>query len=463
MGVSLVKRKGEQGSALLLTIIVLVVLLFLAGSLGLLAMVEGRMAQKEEASMQAFYLARSGADAVAEHIINNPVGLSEELLNVESNPVYLDDRDSAYFTVCLTRNDDASTITVQSTGVVGEQRAGVALSLEGISVIPSFDHAIVGLGQGSSLNPSITLSGNSKIYGDMATNSTEAGSVKMSGNTTLKGGTLLVGPDAEDPDNVVNASGNSTYTVGTLESTINYPNIAFPVFPSLPPGEMTKTKEDKNPVIDQDGKYAVIETKDTLIIDVGQGVRTIVVDTLALAGPLVMTNVGPNGRLDLFVNKITGDLILNQEGEAKDKPTALTLYYSGTEAFKMTNPNKQKITGNIVIGYADVEVDNEAAEVDITGGYLNGNLFTMGSYVKMRGNPDASSSLIYAPNAKVEMTGGAFVGAVIAQTFEAKGNSEIVYPEGHDFVATFPKDIFGSDFDAEETSGLRKGTWSPIR
>jgi len=105
----------------------------------------------------------------------------------------------------------------------------------------------------------------------------------------------------------------------------------------------------------------------------------------------------------------------------------------------------------------------EAAEVDITGGYLNGNLFTMGSYVKMRGNPDASSSLIYAPNAKVEMTGGAFVGAVIAQTFEAKGNSEIVYPEGHDFVATFPKDIFGSDFDAEETSGLRKGTWSPIR
>ena len=80
MGVSLVKRKGEQGSALLLTIIVLVILLFLGGSLGLLAMVEGRMAQKEEASMQAFYLARSGADAIAQYMMNLPDGASRKLM-----------------------------------------------------------------------------------------------------------------------------------------------------------------------------------------------------------------------------------------------------------------------------------------------------------------------------------------------------------------------------------------------
>ena len=422
-------RKSEQGSALLLTIVVTIILLFVGGSLGLLAMVENRMAHKEEASMKAYYLARSGADGLAQAIISDPALLDDPTIQTEdfSDPVSLGA--TGEFQVRVVQS--GGFVRVQSKGIVQDQQRMVQLTLFSVAL---FDNALVAVsGSGGNV---ITLNG---------------------ADPTVKGTVALYEGDEIQGTNKLDGE------IRTLSPEVQYPGIVFPDPPAGIPPRENITKKDKNPAIGQDGKYAVIETKDTLIIDVGQGVRTIVVDTLALAGPLVMTNVGPNGRLDLFVNKITGDLILNQEGEAKDKPTALTLYYSGTEAFKMTNPNKQKITGNIVIGYADVEVDNEAAEVDITGGYLNGNLFTMGSYVKMRGNPDASSSLIYAPNAKVEMTGGAFVGAVIAQTFEAKGNSEIVYPEGHDFVATFPKDIFGSDFDAEETSGLRKGTWSPIR
>ena len=99
MGVSLVKRKGEQGSALLLTIIVLVILLFLGGSLGLLAMVEGRMAQKEEASMQAFYLARSGADAIAQYMMNLPDGYESIPFNQPSSPVPLSGFDDRSFIV----------------------------------------------------------------------------------------------------------------------------------------------------------------------------------------------------------------------------------------------------------------------------------------------------------------------------------------------------------------------------
>lgn len=51
------KMSNEQGSALLLTMIVIIVLLFLGGSLGLLAMVESNMVLREEHAVQAYYLA----------------------------------------------------------------------------------------------------------------------------------------------------------------------------------------------------------------------------------------------------------------------------------------------------------------------------------------------------------------------------------------------------------------------
>jgi hypothetical protein len=193
MGVSLVKRQGEQGSALLLTIIVLVVLLFLAGSLGLLAMVEGRMAQKEEASMQAFYLARSGADAVAEAVIKRPATL-EDVELTEGHSVISElnnELGHGSFQVKLTKLTDG--VVIRSIGSVGKQTSIVSLKLylepgDGFD----FDMAIFAGGEGNDSAPAIYLD-NGTINGDIGTNAAEVGAVKITGNPTIDGD-LYVGP-----------------------------------------------------------------------------------------------------------------------------------------------------------------------------------------------------------------------------------------------------------------------------
>ena len=109
-------RKSEQGSALLLTIVVTIILLFVGGSLGLLAMVENRMAHKEEASMKAYYLARSGADGLAQAIISDPALLDDPTIQTEdfSDPVSLGD--AGEFQVRVIQSDGL--LRVRSKGTV---------------------------------------------------------------------------------------------------------------------------------------------------------------------------------------------------------------------------------------------------------------------------------------------------------------------------------------------------------
>lgn len=413
-------KDKEQGSAVLLTVIVTVVILFLAGALGLFASVEGRRARAEEASMQAYYLARSGADAMAQAIIDDPTLLDDPVIKSEVLSEKVRVENGGSFAVKVIRG--SGVVRVQSVGMVGDQQRTVELTL--LSVLVPFDHAVAAVG-GSDGNVITLNGGDPTVTGDIAVYAGNA----IDGEDKLKGEII------------------------TLSAEVKYPVI---VFPDLPTVEPHYAKKLDNTTIDADVWYDSIETFDTLRIDLKKGTRVVRVGTLNLGGSLELINVGDNGRLLLFVENIKGDLILNWEGEGKDDPRALTLYYSGVDAFKMTNDQHHKITGNVVVAQAK-------AEVDITGGNLNGNLFAMGSEVKISGNPDGGSSLIYAPNARVEMTGGSFVGAVIAKTFEAKGTSTIVFPEGKNFVETFPEGIFGPDFGDTEGSGYRRGIWSAKR
>lgn len=81
--------KNKKGATLPLVLIVMVILVILVTILLFLSVTEARQVEIEEKNMQAYYIARSGADAVAKHIIEN----TNEAINLinapQSDPVYL--------------------------------------------------------------------------------------------------------------------------------------------------------------------------------------------------------------------------------------------------------------------------------------------------------------------------------------------------------------------------------------
>ena len=439
-------RAHEQGSALLLTIVVTVVVLFLGGAFGLIGMMESRRVQREETAMQAYYLARSGADAMAQAIISDPTILDKGIVDIASELVPLG---SGAFTVKVTR--DGTDVRVKSTGIVRGQEHIVELKLEGESL---FKHAVVALGTGSGKGPAIKIAKNPNIYGDMATNATEDGSVIISGNVRLNG-YLYVGSGAKDPKEVVQNTGNGKFDVVKLSAEAKYPDLVFPDLPEDLPDRGNKT--DCN-TIDADGHYDSISTSGDLEIDLGGGTRIIRVVDLHLGGSLKLTNVAENGRLLLFVTgtiALGKNITVNWTGEAQN-PSAFTLYYSGSETLKIEG--NQSIAGSLVIGEAALDMSGNQKIV--------GNLFTLGSKVDIDFNPNPGWGLIYAPNGKVTISQNGSFGPVIAKGLVIEGNPEITLPtdEGlENLVKTFPAGIFGPGFADAQDGGLRRGTWSAMR
>lgn len=204
MKVSLVEWNNERGSALLLTIIVAMVLLFLGGSLGVLSAVESRMAQREEAAMQAYYLARSGADAVAQGIIREPDKLQVILAAGVSEPEGLEDGEGSFTVEVL---EAGNAIRIISTGVLRGSESTVELMLLAGSLVPRIEHAVFAGGTGGSAQPAFNLAG-ATITGTVGTNATHANSVRFAWDTVITDGDLLVGVGA-DPQEVFQPSRNN--------------------------------------------------------------------------------------------------------------------------------------------------------------------------------------------------------------------------------------------------------------
>ncbi len=399
-------QKSERGSALLMTIVVTIIVLFLGSSLGLLAMVETRMASREEASMQAYYLARSGADAMAQAIISDPALLDDPTIQTEdfSDPVSLGD--AGEFQVRVIQSDGL--LRVRSKGTVRDQQRMVELTLSGGGF---FNHTVVAYGS------SLSLGG-----------ATVHGSVAASQDTTVSGyaGEIVVIPPDVTPPTIWE---RSKPDLGTAQSVPGAKNDTIAVTPGNAGIYYTSV---------------TIKNKETLAIDLEGQTRSMIIDTLDFKGSTGTIKLINEGRLLLWVNYLGGNFTI----EAED-PTNLTLYYLG-EHLSITSTNNSMV-GNIV-------VLNDKATVTLNGGHI-GNLFTIGKSVDIAGNYDGM--LIYAPNGRVETTGNSFVKAVMAQTIVSDGKIGSADDQS-DLLATFPEDIFGEDFDLSLQGSYKRGSWSAV-
>ncbi len=326
--------KEKKGSAIITVLIVMGVLTLLGTAILQYSVNDNLQVFNDEKRMQAHYLARSGAEAVADYIINHPYEV-DELVGKAAKPVEPDEETlqatlKGTFDVVVTKSGDGYLIT--STGYVDGFERTVKLTM-----LP--------YGQGYGLgefavfcNSGIDLKQNTTIVGNVGTNATEKGSITCNGKYTINGD-VLVGPGG-DPDDVIAGDHTINGETGQLDSEIKYQVPEFPAFPDLDDKGSIELGNEGSDIISNDGYYQKIELGNgsKLTIDVGSDVRNVVVENLIVEGDI---EIKGDGCLNLYVTDlepINGNI--NIDGNVN----ALMMYYTGN---KITMKKEIEFCGTI--------------------------------------------------------------------------------------------------------------------
>jgi hypothetical protein len=417
--------KGEKGSALITVLIVMGVLTVLGAALLHYSLTDNLQVFNDEKRMQAHYLARSGAEAVADYIMKNPDG-ADELLGKKTESVELGE---GTFQVEVTKKDNGE-LLIESTGEVDDFERKVKLTLKPCS---PFDAALFGI-------DGITINGKPGIDGDIATNSTEENKINMNKNALdeIKG-VIKVGPGA-DPSKVIRIKGGSLPEgkAGNLDEIKNYSLPSFPEFPD----DLVDRGSIENGRIDNDGKYSDIIVGNLLTIYTGPAdeERNIRVGKLKVNGNIVIEG---EGKLNLYVDQ---EFDLNKGSiNNEDNVDALIMYYKGQNKLKITDG---EFYGSIYTATGFLFSGNVIIVGNIISGGIDDKFQCTGSS-SVKGN-------IYAPNAIINLNGNAnIIGAVIAKQIKLNGTGNNDYKIEYNNDILFP---FSDDSSTRNT--YRIDVWS---
>ncbi len=265
---------------------------------------------------------------------------------------------------------------------------------------------------GSWFPPQLTLDDEAAVYanGDIILR----GSSTIYGYVVTNGGLITTGKaGVEGPV--------STYT----GYAYNFP---LPVFPDIQGSDFTDKGDYLAPwwppvtePISEDAYYHNFTIQNEVTIDTGEegDVRTIVVDNFNTGGTGDIHITG-NGKLIVVINEtfdFNGDSSFNLGGLPEDA----MVYYRGTEAFNFGGD--QDFAGYIYLEQSDLYLRGSTSNA--------GNIIVGGDDVKVVGDSTViglAGSLLYAPKAKLVMTGSSSItGKIVANSVELSGDASITF------------------------------------
>jgi len=214
--------KEEKGYALPLVLIVMVVLFILGTALIQYATTEAVQVSRSEKKMQAHYLARSGAEAMAEHIIDNPSDASDYFGEDGDGNITNEDGDIVgEFNVSVEEDSDGKVI-IESTGSVDDVEEKLVLTLASKDPEGVFDSAIF-------TESDLDIDDLDELRGDVSTAGDEISGEPSTwlddGEKKKNQGWLFEGPDA--PTNLDTATDidEGTHEEITISESNEYENI----------------------------------------------------------------------------------------------------------------------------------------------------------------------------------------------------------------------------------------------
>lgn len=439
-----------------MVMVVTIVLTILGVTLGSLALTDQRQAVRQQKNNEAYYLARSGAEAVAGQIIKDP-DLALSFLAQGTDTIVFPNGE----VVIKITEDESKDILIEAFGRVGKYADKVSLTLihtkKGYK--PYFDMAIF-------CDGTLKTSGDLLVTGSVGSNITSTKGISFSWTCNISGN-CWAGPNANLDQTIYLPSRDFVKgSLKSLEKRIEYPAPKYPVPPSK---ESLGQKPDINAdrtrvVVSQPGYYNTITVGEktngmpSLVFNVGSGDLKVRVKRFNFTQANPSVEIQGSGRLLLYVDEYFGDLynghigsILMNTGKNSNQ---LYIYYSGNNNIEIGGDAEifghlfsSSTSSNLVLG---------------ASGSVHGGVFWNGPRVSISGGSDAiaekGASVIYAPNADVTLNGGVYLeGAVISKTFYSSGHNEIVFvPEVNDLIPDdMDFDIIGDDVE----NGYRRGFW----
>ncbi len=215
-------NKNERGSALITVLLVMVVLLILGTALMNTSVAENRFAAKNEDRLQAYYIARTGAQAVAEYIIH---GDASDIIGKTSEPNTQIGGGS--FTVSVQEDAEDSVYNIISVGEYNgtSQTAKIRLTTTGSGIGGIFQYALAAK---SNINMSNASGSGLNIVGSAAA---KTGTVNLGMHGYASEGTIidttLIFPPILIPETF-----DLTYTTISSSTTINSSSTA-PIYVSV--------------------------------------------------------------------------------------------------------------------------------------------------------------------------------------------------------------------------------------
>jgi len=431
------KCKNQSGQALVIVLSVFLILSLLGAAIMFIGTNSSFQDIFSINAMQAYYLARSGADAAAHWIIDNPqtfdnmVGQNSTLI---SKPVTIQGVPGSC-TVTITKQ--GSDIKISSSAKVNKAIKTVNIYLKQVND---------GSGTGSSSGGGISsikvalfasdgfdLNGSPEIDGDAASNTIRPGSISLTGAAKINGA-LSIGPEGDTSvhknTSVVSIPGyDNDITHWIIGGIINLPvpsTYSLPQFPDEPTnlpqnGSFYAGWWPSPPyTISSDGQYNDITVDSTLNIVLGSSsnpvTRLIRVGNLTVrgSGKIVLQGVGT---LKLFVDNnftLNGSASINKDGST----SLLYMFYGGNNQF--TIPGSTVFNGNVYVKNADINLQGS--------GSIQGNIISGGQNVNLQGASLLNGQVLYAPDAVVNLDGSSkIVGSLIAKQVSMSGAAVIKY------------------------------------
>jgi hypothetical protein len=430
--------KEKRGSAIITVLIVMGVLTLLGAAILQYSVNDNLQVHNDEKRMQAHYLARSGAEAVANYIMNHSDEV-DELVGKETEPVELG---KGTFKVKVTEQNPEG-LLIESTGYVDDFERTVKLQL--------LPYGSYGLGDFAVFcNSGLSVGNNINITGDVGTNAEGEGSINLGNNIEIDGD-VLVGPGG-DPDEVVKTGNNvDIKSKGQLTSKVSYAIPDFPDFPTLNSKKQIKLKNNETCRISEDGDYGSIEMKNNnmLVIDVGDYVREVLVDKLT-AGTNLEIQLEGKGRLNLYVKsrfEVKSNSAVNNNGRID----ALTVYMSDYSSISLDNNG---------VFNGTIFSNNKNTGICLNNMTINGHIISAGeNNVSYDGkNNTTINGIFYAPKSKIlTMNNYKINGLIVADTLNIKNNFTLRYPDDPKDLPPLPADI---DIGIVSSKGYQKGLWS---
>lgn len=478
------KLKTEEGSGLVLTLMVLLVLSVLGASLGVVTIGSNRLGHATQDSNSAYYIAEAGANMAYEEIeayvldahgtsdgegsffgkIDSPLGENNNKNNATYNNFELQSGDQPIANVeveSVKKEDSTKTYKIVSTGQIGSSTRTVEKEFEVTWRETSNDGGLPFIPPNASIvvNNEVKLT-NGYINGNLYLDSKNANTFEISNSGAVGFDSVYTSYEGNEIKDIYYGTGKNTKTEGNRTHKNNtdlpwneyyslvesFPDFSNLNFDTLPTDKVISKNsndyfiyENNNIILSQEFLNGyVYELKNNVYINKIEVIsnRTLNIDT---AGNDIIIHVNnllvDSGRLNIIGNGsvtffVQNDFQLNSSSEINTSGNTkqLTIFYNQLPRKKFTLSGGNKINGNLFFKHGDVELGGSSS--------LSGSLLLGGDNFTFSGS-STNNLIIIAPKSQIKLTGsGNNNGILVGDTVELTGGSKVSYSEGN--IPDFP-------------------------